>query len=89
MPALGIGYQNIHLNPIFINRIAYGTKGFPWKGIESNESSRLYKPNLCPVAEKLHNQTFLGIGLCHHFYTNEEVDLIISAFHKVWEGLNL
>ena len=33
VPALGIGYQNIHLNPIFINRIAYGTKSFPWIGL--------------------------------------------------------
>ena len=89
VPALGVGYQNIHLNPIFTKKIAYGTKGFPWKGIDSKESSVVYKQNLCPVAERLHNQTFLGIGLCHHFYTDQEVDLIISAFHKVWEGLDL
>ena len=44
---------------------------------------------LCPVAEKLHNETFLGMGLCHHFYTEDEIDLIIECFHKVWSGLNL
>lgn len=89
VPAISIGYQNIHLNPLFINRIAYGTKGFPWTGIESKESKVLYKTNLCPIAERLHNETFMGISLCQHFYTNKEIDLIISAFHKVWEYLDI
>ena len=88
VPALYGGYSNIHLNPLFKNRIAYGTKGFPWKGIESKESDVFYKTNSCPIAEKLHNNTFIGIGLCHHFYTNDEVDLIISAFQKVWKYLD-
>ncbi len=87
VPALGIGYQNIHLNSIFTNRIAYGTQGFPWKGIESRESSISYRSGMCPVAEKLHNESFLGIGLCSHFYTDEEIDLIILAFKKVWQFL--
>ena len=89
VPALYSGYQNIHLNPLFLNRIAYGTKSFPWKGLVEGDSKIFYKKGLCPVAEKLHNQTFIGIGLCHHFYTNKEVDLIIDSFHKVWKGLNL
>ena len=67
VPALGIGYQNIHLNPIFTNRIAYGTKSFPWVGLNRGDSEVTYQDGLCPVAEKLHNETFLGIGLCHHF----------------------
>tara|TARA_B100000212_G_scaffold291237_1_gene232902 strand:+ start:13325 stop:14605 length:1281 start_codon:yes stop_codon:yes gene_type:complete len=89
VPALGIGYQNIHLNPIFINRIAYGTKSFPWIGLNRGDSEVNYHNGLCPVAEKLHNETFLGIGLCHHSYTDKEIDLIIECFHKVWSGLNL
>lgn len=89
VPALGIGYQNIHLNPIFINRIAYGTKSFPWIGLNRGDSKVTYHDGLCPVAEKLHNETFLGIGLCHHLYTDKEIDLIIKCFHKVWSGLNL
>ncbi len=89
VPALNIGYQNIHLNPLFKNRIAYGTKGFPWKGLESKQSNVTYTPNLCPVAERLHNQTYMGIGLCQHFFTNKEIDLIIAAFHKVWDYLDI
>lgn len=89
VPALGIGYQNIHLNPLFKNRIAYGTKSFPWKGLNGRDSRVTYQEGLCPIAEKLHKETFLGMGLCHHLYNNQEVDLIIEAFHKVWEGLDL
>ena len=89
VPALTIGYQNIHLNPLFLNRIAYGTNGFPWKGITSKESKVFYESNLCPIAERLHNQTFLGIGLCQHFYTDKEIDLMIDCFQKVWKYLDL
>lgn len=89
VPALGIGYQNIHLNPMFRQRIAYGTNSFPWKGLTKGDSTVSYKDGICPKAERLHKKTFLGIGLCHHLYTNEEVDLIIDCFHKVWKGLNL
>ena len=32
------GYQNIHLNPLFRHRIAYGTSGFPWTGLRSGDS---------------------------------------------------
>ena len=46
------------------------------------DSEVTYQDGLCPVAEKLHNETFLGIGLCHHFYTDEEIDLIIECFHS-------
>ena len=89
VPSLLISVIKKSLNPLFINRIAYGTKGFPWKGLESKESNVSYTPNLCPVAERLHNQTYMGIGLCQHFYTNKEIDLIIAAFHKVWDYLDI
>jgi dTDP-4-amino-4,6-dideoxygalactose transaminase len=30
VPALVVGYQNLHMLPMFRHKIAYGTKGFPW-----------------------------------------------------------
>ena len=87
VPALFAGYQCIHLNPLFINRIAYGTSGFPWKGLSSGDSTVTYHEGLCPVAEELHGSSFFGLNLCAHFYTDDEIDLIISAFHKVWSSL--
>ena len=57
------GYQNIHLNPLFRHRIAYGTTGFPWTGLSSGDSSIRYGPGLCPVAEHLHQHAFFGLLL--------------------------
>ena len=87
VPGLLNGYQNIHLNPIFINRIAYGQNGFPWKGLKEGNNKRVYKSGLCPVSEELHNKTFIGINLCAHFYNDEEISLVIKAFKKVWSHL--
>ena len=81
------GYQNIHLNPLFRHRIAYGTTGFPWIGIRTLDSNVHYGPGLCPIAENLHQHTFFGLLLTAHMFTDEEIDLVISAFKKVWSYL--
>ena len=78
------GYQNIHLLPLFQNKIAYGVSGFPWKGLKKPESTVSYEKGLCPVAEQLHDEMFLGLNLCAHNFDNEQVDQVVSAFHKVW-----
>jgi perosamine synthetase len=83
------GYQCIHLNPIFTNRIAYGTNGFPWKGITDKESSITYGRGLCPIAEDYHFNRFLGLGLCLYEYTNDELDSIIFGFCKIWRFYGL
>lgn len=81
------GYQNIHLNPLFRHRIAYGTSGFPWTGLRSGDSQIRYGQGLCPVAEHLHQNSFIGLNLCAHEFTDCEVDVLISAFEKVWAEL--
>ena len=81
---LAKGYQCVHLNPLFINRIAYGTKGFPWKGLTRRDSEVKYYNGLCPIAEDLHKRTFFCLGLCTHEYTDSEIDQTIAAFQKVW-----
>jgi perosamine synthetase len=81
------GYQNIHLLPIFQKKVAYGSHGFPWTSdICKREVS--YAKGICPVAEKLHEQTFLGFAMCLHDLSDSDVDLIASAFHKVWGRLD-
>jgi len=87
VPALFGGYQCIHLNPLFRHRIAYGSSGFPWTGLTRGDSSVTYAPGLCPVAEDLHQRTFLGLNLCAHPYTDAEIDQVVTAFRKVWAHL--
>lgn len=56
------GYHNLHLLPLFRNKIAYGTKGFPWNS--PFYSARIaYGPGQCPVAKKLHGKRFLGVTI--------------------------
>lgn len=87
VPGLMVGYQNLHLLPMFRKRIAYGTGGFPWTspcvGVE-----RHYGPGLCPVAERLHGETFFGLNLCMNDFADADVDLVAAAFHKVWAHLD-
>jgi dTDP-4-amino-4,6-dideoxygalactose transaminase len=86
VPALVVGYQNLHLLPMFRHKIAYGTKGFPWNSPYCTSDIQ-YGPGLCPTAEKLHNETFLGISICMNELPPEDVALIVAAFHKVWSQL--
>lgn len=87
VPWLVVGYQNIHLLPLFQQKIAYGSKGFPWnQPFVSRDID--YSRGICPVAEDLHARTFLGINLCMGEYGDADVDLIVSAFRKVWANLD-
>ncbi len=82
------GYVNLHRLPMYQQKIAYGSNGFPWSA-EFCQRDVDYKLGICPVAESLHEQTFLGYQMCLHELTNEQVNLIVAAFHKVWSGLEL
>jgi perosamine synthetase len=80
------GYINVHLLPMYQQKIAYGSRGFPWTSdICQREVS--YDKGICPVAERLHDATFLGFEMCLHDLLDEDVDLIISSFRKVWANL--
>lgn len=87
VPALMAGYQNLHLLPMFRHKIAYGTKGFPWNSPYCTNDIQ-YGPGLCPVAEKLHSETFIGLNVCINELPPEDVLLIVAAFHKVWSQLD-
>ncbi|MEE3035078.1 MAG: DegT/DnrJ/EryC1/StrS family aminotransferase [Bacteroidota bacterium] len=81
------GYANIHLLPIFQKKIAYGSQGFPWSS-EICKREVSYDKGICPIAEDLHDNTFLGYEMCLHDLSNKDVQLIIEAFTKVWNNLD-
>jgi perosamine synthetase len=80
---LAAGYTNVHLLPMYQQKMAYGSKGFPWK---SDICHRVvnYQKGICPVAETLHDSTYLGFAMCMNELTDEDVDLMVQAFFKVW-----
>ena len=76
-------YQNIHLLPVYQQKIAYGKFGFPWNS-EFCKREISYHKGICPVAEKLHDFNFIGIGMCVYDFSEDDIDLIAKAFRKVW-----
>ena len=85
---ISTGYTNIHLLPMYQEKIAFGSKGFPWKS-EFCRRDVDYSKGICPVAESLQNDSHISIGVCHYELENSDVDLIINAFKKVWLNLDL
>ena len=88
VPALSTRFANVHLLPIFQKRIAFGSDGFPWTADFSRKDVS-YAKGICPVSEHLQDSSYLGFELCKHSLSNNEVDLIIAAFKKVWSNLHL
>jgi perosamine synthetase len=80
------GYVNVHLLPMFQQKIAYGSRGFPWNS-EFCRREVSYAKGICPVAETLHESTYLGYQACMHELPENDVDLLIQAFRKVWKNL--
>ena len=86
VPGLSAGYQNIHLLPIYQKKIAYGSNGFPWT-LDGVRQDIDYTKGICSVAEMLHEKTFIGFQMCLHELSDNEIDLIIRAFKKVWKNI--
>lgn len=81
------GYSNIHLLPMFKNKIAYGNKNsLPWS---LSKKKYLYKKGDCPIAEDLNDNSFLGIELCKKDLSNKkELNRFIKIIHKSFEKFN-
>ena len=79
-------YQNIHLLPMYQKKIAYGSNGFPWNSDICHRQIS-YEKGICPNAERLQDSTYLGFGMCVYDLTDDDIDLIVTAFHKVWKNL--
>jgi len=84
---VSMGYQNLHLLPIYQKRIAYGRRGFPWSA-PFYDGSVSYAKGICPVAEGLQDTRYIGMSMCLNDYTEQDIDLLIGAFHKVWGNLD-
>ena len=79
------GYRNLHMLPMFQKKIAYGNKGFPWKGLK-NSRFISYKKGICPVAEELHDKTFIGLPLTVYDFSNKDIDYIVKCFKNIWSN---
>jgi perosamine synthetase len=81
------GFANIHMLPLYQKKMAYGSKGFPWTS-DICRRDVSYAHGICPVAEELHEKTYIGFAMCMHELADAEVDLMVTAFKKVWANLD-
>lgn len=82
---LGARYVNVHRLPMYQNKIAFGSRGFPWS-LARREVD--YRVGICPVAEELQDRSYLGFQLCLSELDDAETDLVIAAFRKVWDQMD-
>ncbi|MFZ5993904.1 MAG: DegT/DnrJ/EryC1/StrS family aminotransferase [Thermodesulfobacteriota bacterium] len=81
------GYvRPIYLEPMYQKRIAYGTRGCPfrcpwYKGMTS------YETGLCPTAERLHFQEIIVTDICKYPNTKKEVEEFVYAVQKISHNL--
>lgn len=83
---LAPSYANLHLLPMYQQKIAYGSRGFPWVS-EICHRDVDYRKGICPVAEELQDKSYLGFAMCLNDLSEEGVDMITAAFRKVWANL--
>lgn len=84
---LAAGYACLHLLPMYQKKIAYGSHGFPWSS-DICRRDVSYAKGICPVAERLHESTYLGYKICLYDLADGDVDDLVSAFQKVWSRLD-
>lgn len=85
--AVAGGYVNLHLLPMYQQRIAHGRKGFPWSG-GPYRGKVSYAKGICPSAESMNEARYMCIAMCQYGYTTDDIDLIAQAFRKVWSNLD-
>lgn len=88
VPGLSTKFENLHLLPMYQRKIAYGSNGFPWTS-DICKRDVSYAKGICPIAEGLHDHSYIGFQMCMHQMNDSEVDLMIEAFRKVWTNLDI
>lgn len=75
------GYvKPLYLLPVFQKKIAIGSGGFPF----SLSPELLYNKGMCPVSERMHEKEFIGFECCAYSLHENDIDLVLEAFEKVY-----
>ena len=78
---LGAGYvKPLYLQPLFQQRIAYGSKGYPFTGADVD-----YSRGICPVCERMHFEELFSHEFMLPSMGKKDMDDVLKAFAKVWE----
>jgi perosamine synthetase len=85
-PKVNYGYMKpLYLQPLYQNRIAYGSRGCPWT-CEKYSGQVDYRQGLCPVTEKMYQEVMITHELMRPPMTRADLNDVVAAFTKVWEN---
>lgn len=83
---IGCGYvKPLYLQPMFQEKIAYGSNGFPWSMADKEYD---YYKGICPVVEDLHYNKLITHEYMRPGMTKADLNDVIEAFNKVWENID-
>jgi dTDP-4-amino-4,6-dideoxygalactose transaminase len=88
IPGVCDTYVNIHLYPMYQHKIAYGRQGYPWTAKEARSNIQ-YQKGICPNAEQLNDEEYIGLSICVYELSQYDIEQIIQAFHKVWRSFSI
>jgi dTDP-4-amino-4,6-dideoxygalactose transaminase len=82
--AVGTGYNRpMYHNPMFLRKIAYGSKGCPWT---CHNSTVEYRKGMCPVAEELIDRRFVWFYQISYPSTPADMEEVVAGVRKVIAG---
>lgn len=80
---LGIGYvKPIYLMNIYKHKRVFNKTTYPFAFID--KPTQDYKPGLCPVVERMHDDELLTADICRVPYTDKDIDDFFKAVDKIW-----
>lgn len=85
--AISDRYVMLHRLPMYRQKIAHGSKGFPWSA-DFYKGEVSYAEGICPVAEDLQDRRFMALAMCMHDYSDADIDLLGETFRKVWSQMS-
>ncbi len=83
VPAKSGYVEPIYLQPLYQQRIAYGTKGCPFTCSFNKDIKVSYAKGLCPVAERMQDEELIGGAAVHKGVLKSDLDDIVNAYEKV------
>lgn len=82
-----IGYvEPIYLEPVYQQRIAFGSCGCPFSCPNNHASEVSYDKGICPVTERMHYEELIGHELVYKGIAASDLDDIVHAYEKVLEA---
>lgn len=82
VPGVVCGYVNVHRLPMYQQKVAFGH--YPWSAAEAEVD---YSVGICPVAENMKDQRFLGLLISMYDLDESECIWIAEQFKKAYRTL--